>query len=198
MKILLIGNFNYKKKRLNHLISEHYPGYSVLNQETAEELANADTRKEISLVVVLLTKINQPILEQLMELEECDIPVLLVEEEETELLDDYLNHHQVKGYLQKNAPLDKIKKGINLVLDGGVYKEPSPNKKKLESDAEKKYGKKNIEIEWTILSMYTKGFTAAETSEVLEISVEAVESKLEKIKNKVLKAAPALIESEQK
>lgn len=192
MKILIIGAHNDRKRRLIDLITEHYPGYNVIDQVTLESSVLNHTNEENRLIITLLSDQNTPLIQALMQLEEQRIPILIVEEEENIFLEEYLNYKHVKGFLQKHTSLENIKKGINMVLDGGVYKEPSPYKKNPESKVVLTKENKNLEVDWTILSMHSKGFTLEETSEVLEISPEAVKKKLDKIQSKRPKIVPIM------
>jgi len=189
-----MGAHNDKKRRLIDLITENYPGYDVIDQVKLEPFSLIRKDEENRLIIILLSDRNTPLIQALMELEEQQIPVLIVEEEENVFLEDYLSHKHVKGFLQKQTSLENIKKGINMVLDGGVYKEPSPYKKNPESKVVFTKENKSIEVDWTILSMHSKGFTLEETSEVLEIPAETVKSKLDKIKSKNPKIIPILTE----
>lgn len=194
MKILILGVHNDRKRRLIDLITEHYPGYNVIDQVSLDPLILNSNKEDNRLIITLLSDQNTPLLQALMELEEQHTPVLIVEEEENVFLEDYLSHKHVKGFLQKQASLENIKKGINMVLDGGVYKEPSPYKKNPESKVILTKENNSIEVEWTILSMHSKGFTLEETSEVLAIPAEIVKKKLDKIKSMSPKIVPIMTE----
>ena len=187
MEIHVIGKTDTKKKRLKVLLSEHYPQHCIVNQETVEALKNDAQRQNIALLVILLNKENTATVEQLLQIEDLDIPILFVEEEETLARERLLNGSLVKGYIRRNAPLEKIKSAMNLVLDGGIYKEPTSLSKKNEQVS----NHKELELEWTILSMHSKGFSFKDMSEVVELSVEEIESKLNQIKKTIVVPAPS-------
>lgn len=187
MEILLIGNFNNKKSRLHILLAEHYPLYKVIDQESIAELTELEAQRDISLIVIILTQNNKDLVEQLLDLKNVHIPVLLVEEEEIAISEEYMNRKNVKGYIRRNAPLERIKSAMNLVLEGGVYKEPTPLAK---AASNMKKDKNELIRDWTIISMYSKGFSLEETSEVVEMPLNIVQEQLDEIKKKVFKPAP--------
>lgn len=187
MEIHVIGKMDNKKKRLKVLLSQHYPQHTIVNQETVAVLNDDTHRQNIALLVILLNHENTETVEQLLQIENLSIPILFMEEEETRVRDKLLSGSLVKGYIRRNAPLEKIKSAINLVLDGGTYKEPSslPRKNEQVSDH------KELELEWTILSMHSKGFSFKEMSEVVELSIDEIEKKLNQIKKTIIVPAPS-------
>lgn len=187
MEIHVIGKTDNKKKRLKVLLSEHYPQHCIVNQETVSVLNDDAHRQNIALLVILLNEENTETVEQLLQIEKLDIPILFVEEEETHARERLLNGSLVKGYIRRNAPLEKIKSAMNLVLDGGIYKEPTS----LHRNNEQVSNHKELELEWTILSMHSKGFSFEEMSEVVDLSIDEIETKLNQIKKTIVVPAPS-------
>lgn len=182
MEIHIIGNVDYKKKRLNLLLAEHYPQFKIINQEDVSALKENDSQKNIALLVIILTNRNVGIVEQLLGFQALHTPILFVEEEDTDLREEYLSRDIVKGYIRRNAPLEKIKNVMNLVLKGGTYKEPTPTIE----PARENGSEEDLLVDWTILSMNSKGFGIADVSEVVKLPAETVSEKLKKIKNEVI------------
>lgn len=182
MEIHLIGNVDNKKRRLNILLAEHYPQHNIINQESVSAIRDNDSRKKIALLIIILTKKNVEIVEQLLGFSDLQTPILFVEEEDTDMRDEFLNREIVKGYIRGNAPLEKINSAMNLVLKGGIYKEPTI----LPKAAEKTKSENELQLEWTILSMHSKGFDITDISEVVKLTHESVIDRLEKIKEDVI------------
>ncbi|WP_211656179.1 hypothetical protein [Planococcus alpniumensis] len=187
MEIHVIGKTDNKKNRLKVLLSQHYPQHTIVNQETVSVLKNIHHRQNIALLVILLNKENTETVEQLLQIKNLEIPILCVEEEETDSRERLLNGSLTKGYIRRNAPLEKIKSAMNLVLDGGIYKEPTSLTRKNEQVS----NHKELEMEWTILSMHSKGFSFEEMSEVVELPINEIEKKLTQIKKTIIVPAPS-------
>ncbi|MGB6406253.1 MAG: hypothetical protein WBF39_02180 [Planococcus donghaensis] len=187
MEIHVIGKTDNKKNRLKVLLSQHYPQHTIVNQETVSVLKNIHHRQNIALLVILLNKENAETVEQLLQIKNLEIPILCVEEEETHSRERLLNGSLIKGYIRRNAPLEKIKSAMNLVLDGGIYKEPTSLARKNGQVS----NHKELEMEWTILSMHSKGFSFKEMSEVVELPIDEIEKKLIQIKKTIIVPAPS-------
>ncbi|WP_084242384.1 response regulator transcription factor [Planomicrobium okeanokoites] len=186
MEIHIIGNVDNKKKRLNLLLAEHYPKHDIINQESVITIEEKAARNNIALLIIILTNKNVNIVEQLFGINDLEIPILFVEEEDTDMREDFLHRDNVKGYIRRNAPLEKIKSVMNLVLEGGIYKEPTVTPK-VEPMIK---SKKELQLEWTILSMHSKGFEIKDICEVVKLTEDAVNEKLKKIKSEVLFDTP--------
>lgn len=182
MEIHIIGNSDNKKKRLNLLLAEHYPKYDIISQERVSELKESAARTNIALLVIILTNKNVKIVEQLLGFNDLQTPVLFVEEEATDMREEYLNRTVVKGYIRRNAPLEKIKSAMNLVLEGGIYKDPTA----LANPITKTKNKKELELDWTILSMYSKGFNLSDISEIVNLPIDTLSERIERIKTEVI------------
>lgn len=179
MNILFYGQINAKIHRLMALLDEHYPDYKVLQSDNKLKLEGT------KMIVVLTSSCSLTLYEDYKNSRYADIPVLVIEDEVDAELLDQIHKSFIKGYLKKNASLETVLTAVNLILEGGVYKEPLPLHKETDKLAAEKKQRK-LETDWLILSMYSKGYTAEQASKELKISIEKLEEQFAFIKEKEL------------